>query len=129
MITVALAVLVAVGGGIGAAARFLVDTLIARHNRWSVPLGTMTINVTACLLLGMLTGLALAHPGHERLHVVLAVGFLGGYSTFSTASVECARLLLAGRGLVAALQATGMLVVSLAAAVGGLLIAGGLAPS
>ncbi|WP_454853606.1 fluoride efflux transporter CrcB [Promicromonospora soli] len=127
MITLSMGVLVAVGGGLGAAARFLVDTMIARHNRWSVPLGTLTINVTACLLLGMLTGLALAHPGHDGLHVVLAVGFLGGYSTFSTASVECARLLLAGRGPIAALQAVGMLVGSVAAAVVGLMVIGGLA--
>jgi CrcB protein len=41
--------------------------------------------------MGMLTGLALIHPGHDWLYAALAVGFLGGYSTFSTASVECAR--------------------------------------
>jgi len=127
VITVSMGVLVAVGGGLGAAARFLVDTMIGRHNRWSVPLGTLTINVTACLLLGMLTGLALAYPGNEGLHAVLAVGFLGGYSTFSTASVEAARLFGAGRAPVAALQAVGMLVASVAAAVVGLLITGGLA--
>lgn len=121
-----IAFLVALGGGLGAATRFLVDTLIARHNRLSVPLGTLTINVTACLLLGMLTGLALNHPGHDGLDLVLAVGFLGGYSTFSTASVECARLFLAGRAPTAALYAVGMLVVSVAAAVVGLMITAGL---
>lgn len=122
-----IAVLVAVGGGLGAAARFLADTLIARYNRLSVPLGTVTINVTACLLLGMLTGLALTHPGHEGLHMALAVGFLGGYSTFSTASVEGARLLLAGRGPTAVLHALGMLVASMAAAIAGLTFTGGFA--
>lgn len=72
-----IAVLVAVGGGLGAATRFLLDTLIARHNRLSVPLGTLTINVTACLVLGMVTGLALNHPGYDGLHVVLSVGWAG----------------------------------------------------
>lgn len=120
-----IAFLVALGGGLGAATRFLVDTLIARHNRLSVPLGTLAINVTACLLLGLLTGLALDHPGHDGLQVALAVGFLGGYSTFSTASVEAARLLLAGRAPIAGLQAVGMLVVSVSAAVVGLMITSG----
>jgi CrcB protein len=127
MITVSMGMLVAVGGGLGAAARFLMDTLIARHNRLSVPLGTLTINVTACLLLGMLTGLTLTHPGNDGLHAVLAVGFLGGYSTFSTASVECARLLLASRATSAGLHAVGMLVTSVGAAVIGLMTSAGLA--
>jgi CrcB protein len=128
MIAVSMGMLVAVGGGLGAAARFLMDTLIARHNRLSVPLGTLTINVTACLLLGMVTGLTVTYPGNDGLYVVLAVGFLGGYSTFSTASVESARLLLAGRATSAGLHAVGMLVGSVAAAVIGLTITACLVP-
>jgi CrcB protein len=46
---------------------------------------------------------------------VLGTGFLGGYTTFSTASVEAARLLRAGEGVRAAVQAGGMLVLSVAA--------------
>ena len=52
--------LVAVAGGLGAASRFLLDTVVARHNRWSTPLGTLVVNVTACFLLGMLTGWGLS---------------------------------------------------------------------
>lgn len=117
--------LIAVAGGLGAAARFLLDTVVARHNRLSMPLGTFAVNVTACLLLGMLTGWALVHPGHGDLGSVLGVGFLGGYSTFSTASVEGARLLLAGRGPVALLHASAMLIACLMAAVAGILVTGG----
>lgn len=117
-------VLVAVAGGLGAAARFGLDTLVARRNRWSTPLGTLLVNVTACLLLGLLTGRGLVHPGHGGVAAVLKVGFLGGYSTFSTASVEGARLLLAGRGAVALGHALGMLLACLAAAVVGIAISG-----
>ncbi|ARU51334.1 camphor resistance protein CrcB [Cellulosimicrobium cellulans] len=117
-------VLVAVAGGLGAASRFLLDTLVARHNRWSTPLGTVVVNVTACFLLGLLTGWGGTHPGHGDVAAVLGVGFLGGYSTFSTASVEGARLLLAGRGVVALVHALGMLVVCLAAAVAGIALGG-----
>lgn len=113
-------VVLALAGGLGAAARFLVDTWVARRARTSVPVGTWVVNVTACLLLGALTGWALAHPGHDALTGALGVGFLGGYSTFSTASVEGARLLLAGRGLAATLHALTMLLACLAAAVAGI---------
>ncbi|WP_336723714.1 CrcB family protein [Cellulosimicrobium cellulans] len=112
--------LVALAGGLGAASRFLLDTLVARHNRWSTPLGTVAVNVTACFLLGLLTGWGVTHPGYGDAAAVLGVGFLGGYSTFSTASVEGARLLLAGRGAVALAHALGMLVVCLAAAAAGI---------
>ncbi|MGC5168754.1 fluoride efflux transporter FluC [Luteimicrobium sp. DT211] len=109
-------VLVAVFGGVGSAARFLADTVIARHNRLSTPIGTVVVNVTACFLLGLLTGWGLAHPGHGSVIAVAGAGLLGGYSTFSTASVEGARLLLARRPLSAAGHAGGMLLVSLGAA-------------
>jgi CrcB protein len=114
--------LVAVAGGLGAAARFLVDALVARLRGRSTPLGTLVVNATACFLLGLLTGWGLAHPGHGDVAAVLGVGFLGGYSTFSTASVEGARILLAGRGAAALVHALGMLVVCLAAAVAGIAV-------
>jgi CrcB protein len=120
-VTPAWAVL-ALAGGLGAAARFLLDTLVARHNRLGTPLGTVVVNVTACFLLGLLTGWGLTHPGEDDVLAVLGVGFLGGYSTFSTASVEGVRLLLAGRPAAAALHAGGMLVVSLGAALGGIAV-------
>ncbi|UZN03630.1 fluoride efflux transporter FluC [Cellulomonas sp. S1-8] len=113
-------VVLALAGGLGAASRLLVDTWVARRCRAPVPLGTVVVNATACLLLGALTGWALAHPGHDGLRAVLGIGFLGGYSTFSTASVEGARLLLGGRGPAAVLHALGMLLVCVAAAVLGL---------
>ena len=116
--------LLAVAGGLGAAARFLLDTLVARHHRLSMPLGTMVVNLSACLLLGLLTGWGLTHPGHQGLTAVLGVGFLGGYSTFSTASVEAARLVIAGRGILAIVHPVLMLLGCLGAATVGILITG-----
>ena len=117
-------VLLALAGGLGAAARFLVDTAVARRLPTSVPVGTAVVNVTACLLLGALTGWTWGGAGDDALHAVLGVGFLGGYSTFSTASVEAARLLLAGRGPAAVLHPLGMLLACLAAAATGLALTG-----
>lgn len=87
------AVLVALAGGLGAVVRFLVDAAIARRvKRPSVPLGTLVINVTGSFLLGLLTGWWSIAAGDPTLRLVLGTGFLGGYTTFSTASVEAARL-------------------------------------
>lgn len=122
-----LLIAIAVAGGFGGAARFLLDTTIARHNRASIPLGTVIINASACLLLGLLTGYVLAHAGAEDVRSVIGVGFLGGYSTFSTAAVEGARLLRERRFAAALLHGGGMLVLSLVVSAGGLLL-GGLVP-
>ncbi len=115
--------LLALAGGLGAVARFALDSFIT--NRWSSPLpvGTVVINVTGSLLLGLLTGWALASDRGDVL-AVLGVGFLGGYTTFSTASVEAARLVRSGRSLGAAVHAGGMMVLGLAAAMIGLWITG-----
>ncbi|UJP40388.1 fluoride efflux transporter FluC [Cellulomonas palmilytica] len=112
------ALLLALAGGLGAVARFEVDSFVARRSRrLSVPMGTLVVNVTACFLLGLVTG---GIAAGSDVGEVLGVGFLGGYSTFSTASVEAARLLRAGRARAALLHAAGMLVASLAAALLGL---------
>lgn len=115
--------LVAVAGGFGAVARFSLDSFLTA--RWPAPLpvGTVVINVTGSLLLGLLTGWALVNNSGDVL-AVLGIGFLGGYTTFSTASVEAARLVRSGRGLGAAFHAVSMVVLGLAAAIVGLWIAG-----
>ncbi len=114
----------ALAGGFGGAIRFLVDTWVARINRLSVPMGTVVINVTACLLLGMLNGFIVGRVGFDSLAAIVGVGVMGGYSTFSTASVEGARLLRAKRYTSAVVHAGGMLLLSLLAAYLGLWLGG-----
>ena len=112
----------ALAGGIGGALRFLVDTGVSRVNKSSIPLGTITINVSACLLLGFLNGFLAHHTGHESLASVVGIGVMGGYSTFSTASVEAVRLVRTRRYLAALLHGGGMLVLSFLAALLGLFL-------
>ncbi|MFT3886757.1 MAG: CrcB family protein [Arachnia sp.] len=116
--------LTGLAGGLGGVARFLVDTAVSRRNPFRLPLGTVVVNATACLLLGLLTGYAVTHTGSDALRSILGVGLLGGYSTFSTASVEGARLVRQQRVLAALAHAGGMLVVSLGASLGGLALGG-----
>jgi CrcB protein len=110
---------IALAGGLGALTRFLVDTAVARRNRTGFPLGTIVINVTGSFLLGMVAGWLLT-GALGPLGAIAGTGFLGGYTTFSTASVEGARLLRAGRGWSTLLHAGGMLVAGLLAAALGL---------
>jgi CrcB protein len=105
-----LVVAVAVAGGVGAATRFVVDGLVKDRLGSAYPWGTTVINVSGSFALGLLTGLALQAVVTPEWKAVLGTGLLGGYTTFSTASVETVRLLAAGRRGAAVANGLGMLV-------------------
>jgi CrcB protein len=104
---------VALAGGLGAAARLVVDGLVTARVSGHWPWGTAVINVTGSFLLGLVT--ALDPPGATAI----GVGFLGGYTTFSTASFETARLALDRRPWAATASGLGVLVACVAAASAG----------
>lgn len=107
---------VAVAGGTGAVARLVLDGALRSRIAINFPLGTTVINVTGSFLLGLVTGLALAHGLPVELRAILGTGFLGGYTTFSTASYETVRLAQQRRYRAAFVNGFGMLVLALAAA-------------
>ena len=111
---------ISLAGGLGGASRYLVDSGVRRLFQGRFPLGTFVVNVSACLLLGVLTGYVVAHPAAGDLQLILGTGFLGGYSTFSTACVEGMQLLRTSRRRAALLHTFGMLLAGLAAALIGL---------
>ena len=96
--------LVFVGGGLGAAVRFLVTTAAAR---WAAfPLGTLAVNAGGSFLMGLVMGAILLLTEKygliaEPLRLLLAVGFLGGLTTFSSFSFETLLLLKGGSYLLA----------------------------
>lgn len=106
----------ALAGAVGSCVRFGVDSSVQRRRNSSIPLGTIVINVTGSFLLGILTALVSHHGVSHELATVFGTGLLGGYTTFSTASVESFRLLREGRMVAAVVHWGGMLSVSLAAA-------------
>ena len=112
----------ALAGGLGAACRFGQDTWVGRRSHLSTPVGTVSVNVCACLAMGLLTGWATTVAAPHAVTTVVGTGFLGGYSTFSTASVEGARLVLAHRRPAAAVHALGMAAAGLLAAWVGLAV-------
>jgi fluoride exporter len=80
---------VALGGAFGSVSRYGVDRLIERRSFSVFPWATFTINATGCLLIGVLIG-ALVDRDHapEWLRIGLVMGFVGGYTTFSTFAQE-----------------------------------------
>ena len=115
-----LLLLVSVAGGLGAVARFSLDTWTRRRLRADYPVGTLVINLSGSLLLGLVAGLVLARLVSPLGQTVLGVGLLGGYTTFSAASLETVRLLQDRRWAAAALHGLGMLVLSVLLAAAGL---------
>ncbi|WP_414171619.1 fluoride efflux transporter FluC [Clavibacter tessellarius] len=116
--------LICVAGGAGSALRLLVDGVVKGRLGASYPWGTTVINVTGSFGLGLLTGAA-AHAGlpHDLL-LILGGGLMGGYTTFSTASLETVRLAQAGRLGAALANGGGMLLVCVAAAGLGIALGG-----
>ncbi len=118
----------ALAGGLGAGARFVLDGLLTARRPGSspasLPTATLTINVLGSFLLGVVAGWAgrgaTGAWWAETLSAVAGVGFLGGFTTFSTASVELVRLVRAERPWGAVVLAVTMLALALAAAALGL---------
>ena len=105
-------------GGIGAVARFLVDGWVSMRLGREFPLGTFVVNISGSFLLGLLDGLALS--GNTML--VAGTATIGAYTTFSTWMFETQRLAEDGEFRLAALNAGASIVVGFAAVVLGHLV-------
>jgi CrcB protein len=114
--TLPLFLLVVVAGGLGAGVRFVVDGLIRSRVRTAFPWATTIINVSGSFALGLVIGATLSNLLPPEFAVVLGTGFLGGYTTFSTASYETVQLIRQRRLAASLVSGVLMLVSSLAAA-------------
>mgnify|MGYP000138429932 CR=1 FL=1 len=114
---------VSLAGAVGALTRFVVDGAV--RSRWApaFPWATLVINVTGSLVLGVVTGAVLFAGTADLLHAVIGVGFCGGYTTFSTASFETIRLAQQGQAWAALANAAGSMLLTGAAAAGGMALA------
>jgi CrcB protein len=122
---------VAVGGGVGAAARFMVDGEVRARHAGGFPWGTFVVNVTGSFLIGVFSTLffALVHLGvpggtASLLQAALITGLCGGYTTFSTSTMESVRLAQSGRMRLALANTLGTLAVTVAAAGLGVAVGG-----
>jgi CrcB protein len=116
--------LVFLGGTIGAPARYLLDRAVQRRHESVFPWGTLTVNLTGCLVLGLLTGAAQSLP--RDLVVFAGTGICGAFTTFSTFTFETTRLLEEGSLLEAGLNALVSLLLGFLAAAAGYALTAGL---
>ncbi len=113
--------LVFIGGGLGAVSRYLVTTALA-GKLGNFPLGTLTANFFGSLLMGLVLGILASrvHFGAEQIRLFIAVGFLGGFTTFSSFSAETLALIQNGQIFSAILNVIISVVAGLAACAVGL---------
>ena len=116
----------ALAGGAGAGLRYVVDRLLTPASGLRFPVGILVVNVSGSFALGVVTGLGTAIA--PELSMVLGLGLLGGYTTFSTVSVETVLLAQRRRWRDAAANLFGTLVLAALAAGAGLLLGAWLIP-
>ena len=112
---------VGVLGGAGAIARFALDGAVSQRADGRFPLGTLAVNLSGAVLLGLLAGLALRGDGL----LLLGTGLLGSYTTFSTWLFETHRLAEDGQGALVAANIVLSLAFGVAAAALGRALGGG----
>lgn len=84
--------LVGLGGFVGSAFRYLISLYALKSFPGPLPLGTLFVNLVGSFLIGLLAGL-MVKSNYEPLQLVLLTGFCGGFTTFSTFSLEGLKML------------------------------------
>lgn len=112
--------LIAAGGALGAVARYGVSGWVQNVAGVTFPWGTMTVNVTGSLFLGVVIRLLADATAPPHWRAFLAIGFLGAYTTFSTLTFEAAQLLRDREWTAAAGYLVGSVAVGLAAVLVGM---------
>lgn len=123
------AMLVFLGGGLGAVSRYMVTTFMGNHIPGDFPFGTFTANILGSFLMGFImfyfTNKSLPVPEHFRL--LLLVGFMGGFTTFSSFSMETFSMFQAQQILSPLLNVVGNVCLGLIAVLMGMYMANTLA--
>jgi CrcB protein len=109
--------------GIGAPARYLLDGWVQDRTGGVMPWGTLAVNVTGCLALGIVAGLDTHHGLDDTVRTVVGTGALGAFTTFSTVCFETVRLAEEGALRDAVRNTAANLLAGLTAVAAGLAIA------
>lgn len=115
--------LVGAGGFAGSVARFLSQQLISRYYPSSFPWGTFLVNVTGCFIIGLIY--ALSQKGNlvsPEMRLLLATGFCGGFTTFSSFAYENITLMRDGEMLYTFLYVASSIILGFLAAYVGVII-------
>ncbi|WP_102958498.1 fluoride efflux transporter CrcB [Mangrovicella endophytica] len=116
--------LVAVGGAVGSVARHLVSVASTRIAGSAFPWGTMTVNIVGSFLMGIfIEVLARRLGGSAELRLLVATGFLGGFTTFSSLTLDAAVIFERGEVITALAYVAASVIIGLAALFAGLALA------
>jgi fluoride exporter len=116
--------LIALFGAVGTLSRYGLQGLVQTRTGSTFPYGTLLINLTGCLFLGFLGQLALNRMlVSADLRIAIAVGFFGGYTTFSSFGWETAKMLEDGEWLRAAAYVGASVIAGLLLSVAGIRLA------
>ena len=108
--------IIGIGGFMGANARYLIDGWVQNRVGPGFPYGTFFVNVTGCFLIGVFATLALRLAWSDEWRLLVVIGFIGAYTTFSTVEYETLRMLSEGlRWRAAVFNVAGSAIVGLAA--------------
>jgi len=115
---------IAIGGALGSVTRYWVGSTISDRFGTRFPYGTFVINMTACVIIGFtLTWLGKRAEFSSAFRLLVSVGFIGAYSTFSAYEWETFSNLRSGAFVLAAFYALGSLLLGLVAVWGGAILA------
>ena len=104
------AILVALGAGFGATARYILDYYVKRWHRSSIPIETLTINVLGSFILGLVVN------SRGNLPLLLGTGFAGAFTTWSTLAYEQHQLIKSGKSVNAMIYLIATFVLGIGAA-------------
>ncbi len=94
-----------IGGGLGAISRFGLGNLINKYTGNGFPFGTLASNIFSCIVMGLVLYFSVGTKWFtDDLKLLLIVGFCGGFSTFSTFSMDTLALFRSGQSLMAVLN-------------------------
>jgi CrcB protein len=113
-------ILIGVGGFLGSISRFAAGQFIQNLLQSTLPFGTFSVNLLGSFIIGLIYGLSEYHNWfHPDLRMLLAVGFCGGFTTFSSFSYENLALLRDSQYLASAIYSVSSMILGIVAAFGG----------
>jgi CrcB protein len=117
-------IILAIGAGsfIGGISRYLLSTSVNAKYISAFPIGTMLVNITGCLLIGVVYGFVDKGMMSSDWKLFLATGLLGGFTTFSAFSIETVGLLRVGQFGYAAAYVSASVIIGLLATVAGIFL-------
>ncbi len=114
--------LIALGGAVGSVSRYALGRAVQGLTHHNFPVGTLLVNVSGCLLIGVLAKFFMGSQTELPLRATLMIGFCGGFTTFSSFTLETLALAQTGAWARAALYVAMSMVICLAATAAGFAI-------